>query len=121
MAERKIRYGNIVLVEYPYTNLSAAKVRPALILTPDRYLEISEDALCLFISSSFRSEEIRDTDFVLTQSHTDFVRTGLTKSSLFRAHKLMLLHRSLFRKVLGDISPILESEIKRCLRLALNL
>ena len=38
MAPGVIQRGSIVLIRYPFTDLSAAKLRPALILTPDLLL-----------------------------------------------------------------------------------
>jgi hypothetical protein len=51
MAEPIVRRGSIVLIRYPFADLSGSKVRPALVLTPDHLLSRLEDVLCLFISS----------------------------------------------------------------------
>ena len=43
MASRIVKRGSIVLIRYPFTDLSGEKVRPAIILTPDSLLPILPD------------------------------------------------------------------------------
>ena len=58
MAYPIVRRGSVILVRYPFTDLSGAKVRPAVILTPDKFLPRIDDVLCLFISSSMPVEMV---------------------------------------------------------------
>lgn len=51
MGRRIVKRGSVVLIRYPFTDLSGAKVRPAIIITPDEFLKRIDDVLCLFISS----------------------------------------------------------------------
>ena len=39
MGRRIAKRGSVVLVRYPFTDLSGAKVRPAIIITPDKFLK----------------------------------------------------------------------------------
>jgi len=52
MAESVVKRGSVVLIRYPFTDLTGVKVRPALVVTPDQLLPRLQDVLCLFISSS---------------------------------------------------------------------
>ncbi len=65
----------MVLIRSPCTDLTGAKVRPALVLTPDHLLPRLEDMLCLFISSAM-PEELLPTDFILEPGHASFLQTG---------------------------------------------
>ena len=56
MAQSIVKRGSVVLIRYPFTDLTGAKVRPALVLTPDHLLPRLEDVLCLFISSVMPGE-----------------------------------------------------------------
>ena len=38
MAQSVVKRGSVVLIRYPFTDLSGAKVRPGLVLTPDDLL-----------------------------------------------------------------------------------
>src|SRR5262245_57467723 len=100
MAKRIVKRGSVVLIRYPFTDLTGTKVRPAIVLTPDRLTHKLDDVLCLFISSSMPME-LLPSDFILEVSHPSFTKTGLRERSVFRAHKLALLHKSLVLRVIG--------------------
>ena len=110
----------MVLVRYPFTDLSTTKVRPAVVVTSNLLLPQMEDVLCLFVSSLMPGE-LLPTDFVLEPSHPAFPATGLRLRSVFRTHKLALLHQSLVLRKLGDLEDTLMGEIDSRLQIALGL
>ena len=120
MAQSVVKRGSVVLIRYSFTDLTGAKLRPALVLTPDHLLPRLEDVLCLFISSVL-PEELLPTDFVLEPEHTSFLKTGLKRRSVLRMHKLALLHKALVLRVLGEGEQTLMLEVNQRLRLALGL
>ena len=115
-----VQRGSVVLVSYPFTDLSTAKVRPALVVTSNLLLPRVEDVLCLFISSVIPGA-LLPTDFVLEPSHPAFPATGLRLRSVFRTHKLALLHQSLVLRKLGELEETLMREIDSRLQVALGL
>ena len=119
MAQSIVKRGSGVLIRYPFTDLTGAKVRPALVLTPDYLLSRLEDVLCLFISSAM-PEELLPTDFVLEPGHVSFLKTGLMRRSVLRMHKLALLHKALVLRVLGEGEQALMHEVSQRLHLALG-
>jgi len=120
MAQQVIKRGSIVLVRYPFTDLSGSKVRPALILTPDHLLSQMNDVLCLFISTVIPLD-LLPTDLIVRKNHSHFPQTGLNFDSTFRTHKLALLEKSLVTRYLGQVADPLMAEIENKLRLALGL
>ena len=64
MAQPVVKRGSVVVIRYPFTELTGAKVRPALVATPDHLLPRLEDVLCLFISAAIPAD-LLPTDFVL--------------------------------------------------------
>ena len=120
MAQSIVKRGSVVLIRYPFTNLTGAKVRPALVLTPDHLLPRLDDVLCLFISSAM-PDDLLPTDFVLESGHLSFPKTGLKRRSVLGMHKLALLHKALVLRVLGEGDQSLMQEVNQRLRLALGL
>ena len=49
------RRGDIVLVSFPFTDLTFAKRRPALVVSPDIFNELNEDLILLAITSQLNS------------------------------------------------------------------
>jgi mRNA interferase MazF len=114
--EGTLKRGDIVLVSFPFTNLSAKKVRPAIALS------ITErDILLAFISSVVSSEPLSDTDYLLSENHADFHTTGLKKTSIFKMNKLLTLDRSMILRRLGKVSEQIQKELDDRLKIAVGI
>jgi mRNA interferase MazF len=120
MARETYKRGSLVLVRFPFTDLSGSKVRPAVIVTPTKFLSMTDDVLCAFISSSL-PDPMLSSDVLLNSVHVDFQKTGLKRTSVLRTHKLVLLDKELVYSKLGDLSIALEKEMDGGLRKALGL
>jgi mRNA interferase MazF len=100
--------GKVVLVPFPFDDLSAAKVRPAVCLTdpvgPHRHVILA------FITSRIPAD-LMETDIVLDTSQPDFVTTGLRVSSTLRLHRLMTASTSLILRELGELSPDIQAQV----------
>jgi mRNA interferase MazF len=107
--------GDIILVPFPFTDLTSRKVRPALVLNVS-----GEDILVAFISSVAPSSPT-PADFTLSPSHPDFSKTGLRSASTFKLFKLICLDRSLALRKLGFVSPELQREFDLRLSKAVGL
>jgi mRNA interferase MazF len=102
--------GKIVLVPFPFDDLTAGKVRPALCLTdpigPHRHVILA------FISSQVATS-VSATDIVLDSCHKDFTATGLRVPSVLRLHRLVTLTSALIRRELGNLSTDLQRDVDR--------
>lgn len=103
----------IVLVPFPFDDLSTDKVRPAVCLTdpigPHRHVILA------FISSR-RPIDLLETDMVLDKKQADFATTGLRVSSTLRLHRMITITTSLIRRELGKLSPRMHGEMMSKLR-----
>lgn len=85
-----LKRGDIVLVPFPFTDLAAEKLRPAVIVSPDPQ---ESDIVIAFISSIVPSGELPMADFLLAPNHSDFPQTGLKKASVFKMKKLLTIEK----------------------------
>ena len=67
--------GKVVLVPFPFDDLSSAKVRPAVCLTEP--VGVHRHVVLAFVSSR-RPREMLETDVVLDEDDADFAGTGLS-------------------------------------------
>ena len=108
----------IVLVPFPFDDLTATKVRPAVCLTDE--IKPHSHIVLAFITSQV-SAMASATDFVIDKSDADFAITGLKVSSTIRLHRLMTVTKSIIRRELGELSVAQQTEIDNRLRKLFNL
>ena len=99
--------GRVVLVPFPFDDLSTTKMRPAVCLTdpigPHRHVILA------FISSRI-PDALLESDLSLDAAEPDFAETGLRVSSTLRLHRLMTVTTSLIRRELGRLSPRMQAD-----------
>lgn len=109
--------GDVVLTPFPFTNLSGASLRPALIVSQGL---IAQDVVLVAISSVIRGGAV-STDCTVDTTHPEFAQTGLRVASVIRTHKLVAVERAVVVRRLGHIGPQLQTEVDRLLRAVLGL
>jgi mRNA interferase MazF len=95
------RRGDVVLVAFPFTDLAAAKMRPALVISSDGFNSETPDIILAAITSQM-PKTVAATDCVLPLQ--DQKQAGLPKPSLVKIGKIVTLDQRLIRKRLGRIS-----------------
>ena len=102
--------GDIVVIPFPYTDLSGNKLRPCIILT-----ESNLDVTVYFITTQIGWQET--TDVLLKPNPSN----GLKKLSLIRTSKIATLDKSLAKGRLGKLLPTELSELDGKLKILLQL
>jgi mRNA interferase MazF len=102
--------GDIVLITFPFTDLSGSKLRPAVILT-----DTNLDLTVCFITTQIQWQE--PADVILLPNLTN----RLKKQSLIRTSKIATLDRSLVKGLLGRLAPNELAELNNKLKLLFQL
>jgi len=97
--------GKIVVVPFPFTNLSSTKRRPALVLHETKY-----DIVVAYISSNMPSAPSPE-DVLIPQNRASFAFTGLLSDSVIMLDKLATVEKSLIVRILGEVDNDLKAEI----------
>ena len=92
--------GDIILVEFPKTDLTKGKLRPALVLAlmPGRH----GDALLAMISSKTH-QFVVGFDILISETDPGFSTTGLKSTSVIRLTRLATVEKRLIVAKLGEI------------------
>ncbi|HET6384518.1 MAG TPA: type II toxin-antitoxin system PemK/MazF family toxin [Armatimonadota bacterium] len=114
-ARRPVSRGDIVLVAFPFTDLSTTKRRPAVVLSADQ-----NDFTLAFISSR-DATALAVGEVALLPAHPEFPLSGLSTPSKIRAAKLVTLNRSLIARRLGRIGPLWTADLSRALVAVLGI
>ena len=95
--------GKIVLIPFPFTDLTSTKLRPALVL-----YEGEKDVVVAFISSKITKTQ--SLDVIIDDSHPEFKKTGLKLSSTVKL-KIATISKELMLGEIGEIGPKLKKEV----------
>ena len=85
---------------FPFTDLSAIKQRPALVLSPERLNKVHSDLVVAAITSQVPAAPGEDE---ILLSGSELKRAGLPKPSIIKLGKIFTIHQGLIRKKLGHV------------------
>ncbi len=107
-----MRY-KVVLVPFPFDDLTGTRVRPAVCLTeafgPHRHVVLA------FITSVVPSVP-EPTDLLLEPDSPDFAATGLKVPSALRLHRMVTVSARIIQRQLGTLTPNLQTQVRLRLR-----
>ena len=106
--------GDVVLIPFPFADLSTTKTRPAVVVSGTLYHQTEPDIIIAAITSQVQHQGNTDTFL------KDWKSAGLLKPSLVKA-SLATLEPSIVRHKLGKLSSSDLSAVDQNLILALDL
>jgi mRNA interferase MazF len=95
----RYKRGDIVLVSFPFTDLSSSKRRPALVVSPDSFNETMQDLVLAAITSQGAVEG------ALTIDQSDCIEGILPKKSVLKPAKLFTIHTTLVLREVCALGP----------------
>ncbi len=102
--------GKIVLIPVPYTDLTAAKLRPALVMFEGR-----QDLIVAAITTSI-ANAIPEWDVFISRKYPEFYMTGLKAKSVLKLTKISTIRKDLAEGELGEIAGSLRDEVNEKLK-----
>lgn len=94
--------GKIVLIQFPFDDLSSSKVRPAYCLTDA--IGVYQHVVFALITSRI-PETPQTTDIILQPDALDFINSGLRQPSILRLDHLVTLRQTMIQRELGFLTP----------------
>ena len=102
----------VVLVPFPFDDLSNSKVRPAVCLTDP--IGSHRHVVLAFITSRVASAPLLS-DIVINKTDADFAVTGLRVDSTLQTHRLMTATTAIIKRELGQLPPRIQNQVRTCL------
>jgi mRNA interferase MazF len=114
-----ISRGDIVLVDYPFSDRTGSKVRPALVVQADAFNRRITDTVLAAISRS--THRASTTQLFIDIATHDGSQTGLRQNSMIQCENLLTHDQRLILAKIGGLSAPLMQQVNDCLKVALDL
>jgi mRNA interferase MazF len=108
----------VVLVPFPFDDLSSTKVRPAVCLTES--IGKHKHVILAFITSRVPEDPL-STDLVFVDADKDFSATGLRVSSTLQLHRMMTVAANIIVRELGQLPTSKQKEVAGKLKLLFGI
>jgi mRNA interferase MazF len=103
----------IVLVPFPFDDLSGTKVRPAVCLTDQ--ISGYKHVVIAFVTSQI-TKATEPSDILINDRDQNFSQTGLKISSAIRLHRLVTIPTRIIQRKLGELPANYHSELDKKLK-----
>jgi mRNA interferase MazF len=117
----KVRRGEVVLVDFPYSDHTGSKVRPALAVQADAWNQRLDDTILALITGSRHRRIGAATQFAIDITTSEGRQTGLRLNSVIQCENLLTYDQALILRVLGRLSAASLEQINNCLKAALSI
>src|SRR6266571_978179 len=106
-----VNRGDIVLVDFPYSDQTGSKVRPALVVQADVWNQRLDDTIIALITSSRHRRVGANTQLLIDISTGEGRQSGLRLDSIIQCENLITYDRALILRVLGSLTASMLSQI----------
>ena len=97
--------GEIVLIPVPFSDLSASKKRPVLVISNDGHNAASQDIIVAAVTSNLAQQGAPITT-------NDMALGTLPKPSLIRGDKIYTLHQDIIVKRIGRVKDVILDTVR---------
>ncbi len=105
MPAPRVPKGSIVLVHFPFTDLSSTKLRPALVLY-EGHLDVTIAPM-----TTQRPNPPLPSDLLICKGTSSFKTTGLKEESWLLIDKIATLEKTFIEGILGEADDDLKREV----------
>ena len=116
-----IRRGDIVLVDFPYSDLVRGKVRPALVVQSNVWNRHLNTTMLVGITSSQHRRVGASTQYFIDIETTEGQQTGLRLDSVVQCEKIITINQSRILRAIGSLPDTAMQKINECLKAALSI
>jgi len=117
----KVNRGDVVLLDYPFSDASGRKVRPALVVQSDARNAILTHTILAMITKNVSRVGVDSTQVLVDISTPDGQLSGLRATSAITCGNLFTAHEDRIQKKIGDLAPSLMQQVELALKAALGL
>ena len=103
----QFKQGELVVVPFPFSDLTTIRQRPVLIISNNRYNDTSEDIITCGITSNLKNSQ-----YSILFDNPDLLEGSLPVKSRIKVDKLFTLNKNIIIKRIGRINKETFDKVK---------
>jgi mRNA interferase MazF len=112
--------GDVVMVDFPFTDTGQTKVRPAVVVQNDRDNQKIRKTIIAMVTGNLRRQG--DPSHVFIDPGTpEGGSSGLSFPSLVSCNNLFTIEQTSIIRVVGHLSDVLKQQLNDCLKAAMEI
>ncbi|MEX0714323.1 MAG: type II toxin-antitoxin system PemK/MazF family toxin [Pirellulales bacterium] len=111
--------GDVVLVDYPFSDRTGSKVRPALVIQADALNSRIDDTILAAVTRS--THRASTTQLFIDITTAEGQQSGLRQNSMVQCENLLTYDQQLLIARIGALPKTLMHRVDACLKTALDL
>src|SRR5262245_43073125 len=112
-----VRRGEVVRVDWPYSDRTGSKVRPAVVVQDDAYNGLIADTVLVLVSRTLRAPGATEAEI----DRAVELNSGLRYRSVASCTNLLTIDQGLIVQTIGHLSAAAIQRINDCIKTALGL
>ena len=117
----KVQRGDIVLVDFPYSNHTGSKIRPALVVQSDVWNQRLDDTILALITSSPQRRTGASTQYFIDISTFEGRQARLRFDSIVQCENLVTHDQRLILRIIGKLPDSAMQQVDACLKAAFGI
>src|SRR5947209_7564469 len=107
--------GDVVMVDFPFTDTGQSKVRPAVVVQNDRDNQKIRKTVVAMVTGNLRRQG-DPSHLLVDPGTTDGASSGLNFPSLVSCNNLYTVDQDRIIRVVGNLSAVLKQQLNDCLK-----
>ena len=114
-----MKYGDVVIVPFPYQDRLGEKIRPAVIVQNDADNQRLLNTILAMVTGNL--QDSATTTVMVDPKSPEGASSGLVGTSLIKCHNLATVRQARVLHVIGHLSDDLKQQVNEALKVALDI
>jgi mRNA interferase MazF len=117
----KVSRGDVVLVDYPFSDRTGSKVRPCLVVQCDRNNRRLDDTIVVTITSRTQFVTAEPTQLLIQRATPAGRQSGVLYDSAVQCENILTVDLQFIQRKIGSLPDDMMRQMTDCLKAALEI